>query len=126
MTEGREYHLVLPTPHKILHAHNTGNKFKRAPVVKSHRELAWAESKLIYKQNYPIKNAYILYSFFVPDNRRRDTANMVHMCKPYIDGLVDAGMIVDDCWQHLRMIEPMVAIDRTNPRVEFLIGYDDR
>ena len=39
-------------------------------------------------------------TFVVPDNRRRDKGNLIGAFKPALDGIVDAGVLVDDSWQH--------------------------
>lgn len=39
-------------------------------------------------------------TFVVPDNRRRDKTNLASAFKPCLDGIVDAGILVDDSWQH--------------------------
>ena len=43
-----------------------------------------------------IDPAYVTVSWGVNDKRRRDTDNFVGRTKPYIDGLVHAGVLVDD------------------------------
>lgn len=56
------------------------------------------------KGNQPISGkAVVDYQFFVPDKRRRDSANMVQSCKAMIDGVVDAKMIPGDHWEVLRI-----------------------
>lgn len=69
------------------------------------------------KPNKPIELATINYRFFVPDKRRRDEANMIQACKPYVDGLVDAKVIVGDDWQRLRTGSVSVVVDKDDPRV---------
>jgi hypothetical protein len=59
----------------------------------------------------------VRYFFRVPDRRRRDAANMVQQCKPYVDGIVDAGLITGDHWEALRIVGAGVMIDRDNPGV---------
>jgi Holliday junction resolvase RusA-like endonuclease len=56
-------------------------------------------------------------TFYPPDKRRRDLDNLLRACKPYWDGMVDAGLLVDDsCIKEIsvRMGEP----DKANPRTE--------
>jgi hypothetical protein len=48
-----------------------------------------------------MERAAVHYRFEFPDRRRRDAANYIQACKPYIDGIVDSGLIVDDCWERL-------------------------
>jgi Holliday junction resolvase RusA-like endonuclease len=39
-------------------------------------------------------------TFIVPDRRRRDKTNLASAFKAGLDGLVDAGLIQDDSWEH--------------------------
>jgi len=39
-------------------------------------------------------------TFIVPDRRRRDKTNLASAFKAGLDGLVDAGVIVDDSYEH--------------------------
>ncbi len=43
------------------------------------------------------------------------------MLKPAYDGLVDAGLLVDDDAQHLTTLGARFEIDRDAPRVELVI-----
>ena len=40
-------------------------------------------------------------TFIVPDRRRRDKTNFASAFKAGLDGLVDAGVIVDDSYEHI-------------------------
>jgi hypothetical protein len=40
--------------------------------------------------------------FYFPDRRNRDALNAAAAMKPAIDGVVDAGLIVDDKWANLK------------------------
>lgn len=48
-----------------------------------------------------LDSAGVTYRFLLPNARRRDVANLVAACKPYIDGIVDAGVLPDDSWRYL-------------------------
>jgi len=53
----------------------------------------------------------IRVEFRFPNNRRRDTGNLVPTVKALIDGIVDAGVLIDDCdglveGPHLRRTYP--------------------
>ncbi|MGN7703499.1 hypothetical protein [Cellulosimicrobium sp. 22601] len=46
---------------------------------------------------HPVRTPVRVWAEFrFPDNRRRDTPNLYPTIKPLIDGLVDAGVLVDD------------------------------
>lgn len=46
--------------------------------------------------DFPIREAILEATFFVKTRRRRDPDNLIGSLKPLIDGLVDAGVLVDD------------------------------
>jgi len=54
-------------------------------------------------------------TFFFPDRRRRDPDN--YSVKFILDGLVKAGAIEDDSFEHLTVIK-RGEVDRENPRTE--------
>ena len=45
----------------------------------------------------------ISYLFIVPDRGIWDVSNVMQSCKPYVDGLVDAGVMARDDWMRLRV-----------------------
>ena len=48
-----------------------------------------------------LQRVHITASIDYPDRRRRDAHNLMPSIKPIIDGLVDAGVLVDDSDTHL-------------------------
>lgn len=44
----------------------------------------------------PLERAHINVTFYLPDRRRRDPESLIARCKPWLDGLVAAGVISDD------------------------------
>ena len=93
--------------------------------MKAARELAAAaciaEQRTVGLDGPMWDRAAMEYRFFAPDNRRRDTANLIQACKPYVDGIVDANLIVDDSWQHLSVTGATVTIRRDSPGVELVV-----
>lgn len=53
----------------------------------------------------------------VPDVRRRDPHNLAPTLKAVIDGLVDAGVVVDDDSTRVATDEPRIYVARTGPVV---------
>lgn len=97
--------------------HGDGNWIVKARWTKTVRANAMYLAK-DQATGVKLNKAKIKYYFFVPDNRRRDEANMIQMCKPMIDGIADAKVIAGDHWQVLKIAGVVVAIDNENPRVE--------
>ena len=54
---------------------------------------------LVLSQGKPVRpyeRAHIAITWVAKDKRRRDTDNLFSSMKAYIDGLVEAGLLVDD------------------------------
>jgi len=94
-----------------LHAHTSGGKFSKTTPTKQAREIA----KLLAIQAgaKPIRGPVVVdYRFTVPDRRRRDLANMLQSCKPYVDGVVDSGLIAGDHWEVMAIGEVSVVVGK--------------
>jgi hypothetical protein len=93
--------LTLPLDNR-LHAHAKGNWRAKAAATKTARQTAAMVARASGCK--PITGPCVVdYLFEVPDRRRRDLANLVQACKPYIDGVVDVGAIPGDHWEVLRI-----------------------
>lgn len=103
------------------HSHNKGHWRAKAPLVRTMRQQAYLIAKTSGCK--PIMGKHtISYRFYFPDNIRRDAANYVQSCKPYIDGIVQSGLIEGDHWQISSIGSVTCEIDRDNPRVEIEIS----
>jgi len=82
------------------------DKYARARAVRAYRsQVAYAAIDARNRSGNPakwkgIEHATVDVTFVVPDNRRRDKSNMTSAFKPGLDGIVDAGILTDDSWQH--------------------------
>jgi crossover junction endodeoxyribonuclease RusA len=56
--------------------------------------------------------------FVVPDKRRRDLDNAMASMKAAWDGLVDAGLLVDDDSKHLKLAAPEMRVVKGQKYVE--------
>lgn len=61
--------------------------------------------------------AVLSLDFYWPNFLERDLFNSAHMCKPYIDGVCDAGLLKNDCSKYLLPGPIRPHIDSKNPRV---------
>lgn len=114
--------ITLPLPDPAVSGNQRGHSRHKAAAVKAYRELSHGLTIQAVGRNRPRwESAVLTLRFYWPDNRRRDELNAAHGCKPAIDGMVDAGIITDDCWQVLRLGGIECGIDRANPRVELTI-----
>jgi len=114
---------ILPWPGN-LHSHNQVHWRTKQKAVKRNRGIG----KLVALDQIAcgakkIKGEHrIGYRFFAPDNRRRDAANLIQQCKPYIDGIVNSAFIEGDHWQISKIWFVTVEISQTSPGVEILIS----
>jgi len=110
--------LELPPINPKLHSHNTGHWRTKAAAVKELRRLAERKTCKLLPPNFDTWPAAIVdYLFVVPTRHRRDFANMIQSQKAAIDGVVDAGLIPDDDWQHLDIGRVSCVVDKLSPRV---------
>ena len=65
------------------------------------REYSRTESATSFVIGQPPARALVDVTFIVPDKRRRDKTNYASAFKAGLDGLVDAGVIVDDSHEHI-------------------------
>ena len=52
--------------------------------------------------HFPLDKALVRFDFHFGARRRHDWDNLVASLKPVIDGIVDAGVVVDDDLKHFR------------------------
>jgi hypothetical protein len=112
----------LPWPRGIT-AHNEGNWRTKSKPVSDLRLIAkMITLDQMARGQSAVKGSHVInYRFYVEDNKRRDRANMVHLCKAYVDGLVDAGAIEGDHWQISWLGRVEVEIRKGNPGVRLEI-----
>ena len=60
-------------------------------------------------------------TFYHKDKRRRDGVNFNAMLKPAQDGIVDAGLVIDDDSESWTTQPPIFKMDKSYPRVEIKI-----
>jgi Holliday junction resolvase RusA-like endonuclease len=64
-----------------------------------------------------VRRASVSVAFGLPDKRRRDLDNLIASCKPLIDGIVDAGVIVDDSIDVITVMEFGAVVNGTTETV---------
>lgn len=109
------FEIILPFPPSVNSLFGGGSKQKRFP---SRKYKEWLKS-CPDLEPFGIEYCSLVYSFYFPDNRERDTQNYV---KAVTDYLVNSGVIQNDSWKHIahEIIIPM-RVDKKNPRVEITI-----
>ncbi len=114
--------LILPFPESILLPNRKEHWADKYPAVQAAKQVAWAtahEEIMKIPGWKPISRCVIQYTFYPPDNRRRDEDNHASACKPYLDGLVLAGLLLDDSNKVIQHVSRCFGpADRTNSRTE--------
>lgn len=127
MSESVTIILPLPdpclSPNKPVWSH--GGRMKRWRITKENRKLACGAVKDAEIETGPWKKAEAQATFFHRQRRRRDGKHFNGMLKGYIDGVIDAGLVVDDDAKHWATLPPLFEIDKENPRVELTITRKD-
>lgn len=102
-----------------------GNWRAKGKATAEHRQVAGevtAEAMERAGISAPWERATIQSRWFWPDLRRRDEDNAQASVKAYRDGVIDAGLLSDDDTRRLSHERPTFDVDRTHPRVEFVIS----
>ncbi len=113
-----KYTITLPLPHPDLSPNARVHHMAKARAVKSHRGFAYMIARH-HIGSLKLSAATVQATFFFKAKRRRDPDNLLSSLKAAFDGMVDAGVFVDDCG--LTHLPVQQRIDKENPRVEITI-----
>lgn len=120
--ELRELTITILLPPKELSPNARCHWAKKAKAVKRYRELAHGCTleALAGRRKPRWKSAEVVIRGYFPTARKPDADNFLAALKAAFDGIVDAGVLVDDNGLFLT-IEPL-QVDRERPRVELVIS----
>ena len=91
--------IALPWPDKALSPNSRTHWAAKAITVKAHRSDGYWNAYIAGWGRWPKDVApTVTITFQPPDNRRRDTDNMLASCKAYLDGIADALGVDDSRW----------------------------
>lgn len=117
--------IILPLPGGLLSPNYTvgsiGGRFARAAATKKYRRLAREAVEAEHIESGLWDKVSITAKFFHSYKRRRDPDNATGSLKAAYDGIVDAGLVVDDDYEHMEREKPILTVDPVNPRVELTI-----
>jgi len=117
--------VILPLPVKVLQPNCTigsfGGRMMKAAATKRYRRLAKEAVEAECIVTTPWEFAKVEAAFFHKDARRRDEDNATGALKAAYDGLVDAKLVPDDDYRHMRRGTPEFSVDKEFPRVELTI-----
>lgn len=121
--------ITLPLPAKVLQPNSTigsfGGRMMKATASKRYRRLAREALEAEQIETFPWQKCSVKASFYHKTCRRRDEDNAMGSLKAAYDGLVDAGLVADDDYAHMRREPPTFDIDRNYPRVMLIITRVD-
>lgn len=109
--------IILPLPDKCLSPNARVHWAKKAKAAKSARFEACFEMKRVAGRiELTWRKATYRARFYFKDARRRDADNAIASIKSALDGVADAGLVVNDSglWPE----RPEFHVDKENPRLE--------
>jgi Holliday junction resolvase RusA-like endonuclease len=90
----------MQPPADFINANQRLHHHAKAKLTKAWREAAWLNAK--YAEDYrQYDRAHVVIGYRFPTNHRRDVQNLQPTSKAICDGLVDAGLLIDDDDLHL-------------------------
>ncbi len=104
----------------------TGHHMKKARATKEYRERCGWYAKMnaaeVFSDQVRRFTSPVLATttFYVKDKRRRDMNNLDASIKALWDGIVDAGILVDDSSEHLRHAESKLVVGKER-KVEVML-----
>lgn len=105
--------IIVPFPACGLLSMNDRHHWRaQAARVKAWRTMARLCAHAADWNGTPAGPAVVSCVIDVPDRRRRDPHNLYPTIKAAVDGMVDAGMFVDDDATHLTTTEPTFNVTR--------------
>ncbi len=89
----------------------------KAKVVRQMRMISMAIFKRMISLNQlrphlPLRSIEIKRTFYFKTNRRRDKDNLNASTKSINDGLVDSGLIADDCGNNIIWVDSKIVVDK--------------
>jgi len=93
----------------------------KAAASKRYRRLACEAVEAEGIDTCPWPQVLVEAAFFHKTNRTRDQDNAMGALKAAYDGIVDAGLVVNDDYEHMKRGSPTFGIDRDFPRVVLTI-----
>ena len=113
--------IVLPLPAKVLQPNCTvgsfGGRMMKAAASKRYRRLAREAIEAERIETMPWAKIQVQAAFYHKEQRARDQDNAMGALKAAYDGIVDAGLVVNDDYAHMERVAPTFDIDKETPRV---------
>lgn len=114
----------LPYVELRANYHKSNFWAQRSSSTKIAREEAYILG-LSYRRFLPdfkiVESCEIEEVFTVDNKKRRDIEGLMIAVKPWIDGLVDAGIIADDSWKHVKRLTGGIVYQKGCRRTDIII-----
>jgi Holliday junction resolvase RusA-like endonuclease len=112
--------LTLPYPPSELLPNKKSNRWQKAEVTKQCRSDGFNLLYNEWKTNHPLLRSVNMVITFVPPNYRyADWDSLFRAFKPYLDSIVDIGILYDDSPKVIKQVTlKMGKPDKENPRTE--------
>ena len=125
MPVSEELIIVLPLPAKVLQPNCTiaswGGRMMKARATRKYKRLTREAVEDAKIESMPWWRCTVDAKFFYKTKRRRDQDNAMGSLKAAYDGIVDAGLVADDDYEHMKRLYVDFEIDKKHPRVELTI-----
>lgn len=109
--------IMLPLPPKVLSPNcpvaSWGGRFMKAAATKKYRRLAKEAVLDCRVETAPWNKVEVETFFYHKVNRQRDDDNALGSLKAAFDGIVDAGLVLDDDSLHMKRWPPKFKKDRS-------------
>jgi crossover junction endodeoxyribonuclease RusA len=116
--------ITLPIPRRELSPNARCHWHAKRRAVKAAREIARWTTTIAGGACLMLTAARIDIRAFHATDRRRDRDNLIASCKPYFDGLADAGLIANDSGFTLGPV--VFGVDKEEPRIELEVSWETR
>lgn len=125
MSAAEELVIILPHVVKLLQPNCTvatmGMRMAKAGAIKKQRKRTVEAIKRERCESLPWKKCHVHADFYFATNLRRDVDNANGSLKSTYDGIVDAGVVLDDTPEFMVRDMSGLYIDKMHPRVELTI-----
>ena len=117
--------IILPLPSRYLSPNykpwSKGGAIAKARAASQYRTVAKKATVECGVSSGPWQKVRVFPVFYHKVNRRRDDVNHAQMLKSAFDGIVDAGLVIDDSMEHWATQPVRFEIDKAFPRVEITV-----
>jgi len=117
--------ISLPVPGGLLSPNykpaSHGSRMAQAAALKKYKRLSREAVEEVRLDSIPWEKCTTKAAFYYYSRRKRDPDNATGSLKAAYDGIVAAGVVPDDDWEHMEREKPLCGYDPFYPRVEITV-----